>query len=321
MASATDVLHHLVTEAGLPAVASATPLTGYGFDHEILHAVLTDGREVVLRHRPASYASPSPAAPDPSSATGAPASPTHILYRRAEFLAAYDVPAPALLAATAEAGLYEYAPGDMLLTLIEQRRMTDQAWHSVGTAFRRLHAVHFPKRLTGAFGNGTFDLDLTDPVRTQHELLDKARLELVGDHLPKLHALIDQYADQLRETPTALLHRDVYPANLIVGPDRTMLIDWDSPQVGDPGIEIAALEEHVYLLGAEIPPAFYTAYGHRPATTALHRVTGAIGWLAEGWLDDWAEDTLDPVRSSKATSWRSGLQTYLSTLPELLRQA
>ena len=304
MPSTPDLLHQLVADAGLPPVATATPLTGHGFDHQILHAVLADGHEVVLRRRP-----------DPADAT-----PAQALFRRAEFLAAHNVPAPALLAATDEASLYEFAPGDMLLTLIDQDRMTDQAWRSVGTAFKSLHAIRFPKGLTGAFGNGTFDLHFTDPVRTQHELLDQADLDLVADHLPKLHALIDQYADHLRETPTALLHRDIYPANVIVGPDRTTLIDWDSPQVGDPGIEIAAFEEHVYLLGAEVPPAFYASYGEHPETTALHRITGAIGWLAEGWLDDWiADDTLDPDRRSKAKSWRSGLQAYLSNLPELLR--
>ncbi|GAB3833438.1 phosphotransferase [Kribbella italica] len=289
------LLHQLVADAGLPPVTTATPLTGHGFDHEILHAVLDDGQEVVLRHR-----------------AGTPP-----LDQLTEFLRAHNIPTPALLAATNDATLHAFAPGEMLLTLIDHNRMTDTTWHSVGTTFRQLHAVRFPKALTGAFGNGTFDLHFTDPVRTQHKLLDEAALDLVSDHLPRLHATIDQYADQLRATPTALLHRDVYPANVIVGPDRTLLIDWDSPQVGDPGIEIAALEEHVYLLGAEVPPAFYSAYGPRPATTALHRLTGAIGWLAEGWLDDWIAGD-DPNRSSKARSWRDGLQAYLTEqLPTL----
>ncbi len=303
MPSTTTLLHQLVANAGLPPVATSTPLTGHGFDHNVLHAVLANGGEVALRHRP-----------DPADAT-----PAQALVRRAEFFAAHDVPTPALLMATDEASLYDFAPGEMLLTLIEQNRMTDQAWRSVGTAFKSLHAIRFPKGLTGAFGNGTFDLRFTDPVRTQHELLDQADLDLVADHLPELHATIDQYADHLRETPTALLHRDIYPANIIVGPESTTLIDWDSPEVGDPGIEIAAFEEHVYLLGAEVPPAFYASYGDRPATTALHRLTGAIGWLAEGWLDDWIADTsLDSDRRAKASSWKSGLQTYLS---ELLRRA
>jgi hypothetical protein len=329
MPSTTNLVHQLVTAAGLPPVATTTPLTGHGFDHEILHAVLTDGREVVLRHRVAPDAKPSTARPanepstanDSSPTTPAPdpsAAPAQALFRRSEFLAAHAVPAPALLAATTDATLYEYAPGDMLLTLVEQHRATDDTWHSVGTAFRRLHAIRFPKRLTGVFGNGTFDLRFTDPVRTQHNLVDQTSLDLAADHRPELHALIDYYADDLRETPTALLHRDVYPANVIVGPDSTTLIDWDSPEVGDPGIEIAALEEHIHLLGADIPPAFYASYGDRPKTTTLHRLTGAIGWLGSGHLDDWATDTHDLDRSSKAKRWKSGLQTYLQTeLPRL----
>jgi aminoglycoside phosphotransferase (APT) family kinase protein len=297
MPSTEALLHQLVADAGLPPVATAAPLTGHGFDHEIMHAVLTDGREVVLRHR-----------------AGTPQ-----VDQRAQFLAAHHVPAPALLAATDDTTLYEFAPGDMLLTLIEDGRMTDDAWHSVGTAFRSLHNVRFPKRLTGAVGNGILDLCFTDPAQTLHERLDQAgpRLDLVAPHLPKLHAMIDQYADQLRETPTALLHRDIYPANVIVGPERTMLIDWDSPQVGDPGIEIAAFEEHLYLLGAEVPPTFYASYGPRPENTGIHRLTGAIGWLGSGWLDDWIADT-DPDRRARASRWQSGLRAYLADrLPKL----
>ncbi|HET6294573.1 MAG TPA: hypothetical protein VFG33_14410, partial [Kribbella sp.] len=78
MAPTEALLHQLVTEAGLPAVESFEVLRGHGFDHEILRATLTDSRQVILRHRPQK--------------------PRALPVGLARFLAAHNVPAPALLA-------------------------------------------------------------------------------------------------------------------------------------------------------------------------------------------------------------------------------
>jgi hypothetical protein len=88
----------------------------------------------------------------------------------------------------------------------------------------------------------------------------------------------------------------------------------------DPGQEIAALEEHVYLLDGSplLPPAFYAGYGPRPATTALHRLTGAIGWYTSGDFDEW--EALPAALKPKADRWNRGLAAYLTKLPELLQQ-
>ncbi|WP_432946416.1 phosphotransferase family protein [Kribbella sp. CA-253562] len=306
MSGTESVLHQLVADAGLPPVTEVTAVTGHGFDHEILHAVLADSREVVLRHRPD--------APRPAP---------HALAR---FLAAHEVAAPALLAGTDTATLYEYAPGEMLSALVDQGRVTDEQWHAVGTAFRGLHAIRFPAGLTGVFTENGLNLRPSDPVATLHGELTRsepvlaATLPGVVPQLPRLHALIDAYADRLRSTPTVLAHFDVNPANIIVTADRATLIDWGEPRVLDPGQEIAALEEHVYLLDGSLllPPAFYAGYGPRPATTALHRLTGAIGWYTSGDFDEW--DALPAALKPKADRWKRGLAAYLTKLPELLRQ-
>ncbi|ADB30521.1 aminoglycoside phosphotransferase [Kribbella flavida DSM 17836] len=301
----TELLHQLVADAGLAPVRSCTALSGHGFDHEILRATLVDGREIVLRHRP-DVARPLP-------------------IELARFLAAHDVPAPALLGGNDRATLYEFVPGEMLSALVAEQRMTDDNWRSVGTTFRRLHDIRFPAGLTGVLRDGRLELAIADPVRALHELLVgsepwlQANLPIAVPHLAQLHEAIDARAGQLREAPTALLHWDVNPANVIVGPERTALIDWGDPWVGDPAQEIAALEEHVYLInGSDVPAAFFETYGPRPANTALHRLTGAIGWLSSGDFEEWED--LAPELKVKADRWQAGLVTYLSAVADHLHR-
>jgi aminoglycoside phosphotransferase (APT) family kinase protein len=299
MPQTVDLLHDLVAAVGLPEVAAYEPLRGHGFDHEILLATLADGRRVVLRHRPSH--------------------PRALPVRQARFLEEHDVPAPRLLGGNDEATLYEYVPGEMLSALVVEGRMTDAAWRSVGGAFRRLHDVRFPALVEGRFGPDGLTLTPTDPVARLHDVLRadesylKTNLPEVVPHLPRVHDLIDEFADQLRE-PTALLHRDVNPSNIIVGSTETTLIDWDDPRVGDPAAEIAALEEHIYLIDRteRLPDAFYESYGERRPAVGLYRLTGAIGWYASGDFEEWHD--LAPDLHQKSTTWRTGLATYLSTI-------
>ncbi|GAA1661099.1 hypothetical protein GCM10009744_63590 [Kribbella alba] len=307
MTATEALLHEVVASAGLPAVVSFRPVRGHGFDHQILHATLADSRQVVLRHRP-QESRPLPLA-------------------QARFLAEHDVPAPALLGGNSFATLYEYAPGEMLSALVDEGRVSDDDWRSAGTAFRQLHAVRFPSRLSGIFEADGLILRPRDPVTALHEHLVEAEpilkvnLPVVVAHLPRLHELIDENAEPLRNASTALLHWDVNPANIIVGPAQTTLIDWGDTHVGDPAKEIAALEEHIYLIdrSPQLPAPFYETYGPRPTNTALHRLTGALSWYTEGNFDGWdLEDDLDPALKIKVDAWRAGLAGYLSEMAEHL---
>jgi aminoglycoside phosphotransferase (APT) family kinase protein len=304
-AEAGVLLRELLAVAGLPPAESTELLTGHGFDHEITVATLAGGRQVVLRRR----------------MNGDPLDPA---FSHAGFFAAHDVPAPAVLASTERAVLVEYIPGEMLSELVASGRCTEAGWRSVGDAFRRLHAVRFPSGLAGRFEQGRIVLTPHDPVATLHAELAAADLTTMlpeaTKYVPRLHALIDSEADQLRRTPTSLLHADVNAANIIVASDRTVLIDWGHPLIGDPRGEIAALDEHVYLAGGgELPDAFFSAYGVSRADLRLpvHRLTGTIGWLAgEDW-DEWAAD-LTPELAVRTARWHTALVRYLQTeLPQL----
>lgn len=307
--ASVDLLHELVAARGLPEVRSYERLRGHGFDHEILRATLADSQQVVLRHQRVE-ARPLPLG-------------------QARFLAKHDVPAPALLGGNEFATLYEYVPGEMLSALVAEDRMTDDDWRSAGRAFARLHALRFPKGIKGVFGPEHLVLTPADPVRDLHELVAEAEPRLKADlpfvlpHLPRLHEVIDANAEALRETPTALLHADVYPANIIVGPSQTTLIDWGEPRVGDPAKEIAALDEHIYLInGSQLPDAFFETYGPRSQpNTAIHRLTGAIGWFGHGPFADWEIDAeLGPAQTAMVTQWRASLVAYLTDLDKRLSE-
>jgi hypothetical protein len=303
------LLHEIVATAGLPEVTSFEVLSGHGFNHEILRATLADGRQVVLRHQ---QDEPRP-----------------LPFGQARFLAEHDVPAPTLLGGSEFATLYDFIPGAMLSELVAEDRMTDDRWRSAGTAFRRLHAVRFPPRLKGEFGADELILEPADPVTDLHEMLTdaeprlKASIPAVVPHLPRLHAVIDEHAEPLRETPTALLHWDVYPANIIIGPTETTLIDWGEPRVGDPAKEIAALDEHLYLINrSQLPDAFFETYGPRSQpNTAIYRLTGAVNWFSHGPFAEWGIDpALPPDLKTRVTHWRAALVAYLTDLGDHLKQ-
>ena len=298
------LLAELIAIADLPAVMATERLSGQGFEHDIHLVRLVDGRRLILRRRA------QPGVPDTAWA---------------RFLTDHGVPAPALVSANEHASLLAYVPGETLSELFESGRCTDDVWQSVGTAFRQVHAVRFPRGLHGRRSADRLELHIGDPVQALHTRVARAEPTLrrpvpsATDSVDRLHALIDHAAGPLRDAPAALLHGDVNLANIIISAGRTVLIDWDGPQVGDPAQEIAALEEHLYLAGGDaLPPAFFQGYGTGKVepNVSVHRIVGAIGWLAQPDWEDWAAaPDLHPSMKDRAARWHAALVDYVRQHP------
>jgi tRNA A-37 threonylcarbamoyl transferase component Bud32 len=280
-------------------------LHGRGFDNEVVVATLDGGRKVVFRR----WKQPRP----PEAV-------------RAAFLAGQNVPAPAILATSDEASLQEFVPGVLLGDLIDSGDCTPATWHSVGIAFRKVHAVRFPPRVSGSVLPDQIVLVPRDPVEVLHRQTDGAHAGLhrafpaltacIGD----LHGVIEAAGAALRRAGTALGHGDINMWNIIVGPRRTTLIDWDHPRICDPAMEVALLDKHASLFNGEgLHPAFFEGYG-RPArepNTSIHRVVQTLAWAMSA---DWEEFQADPGLpleiKERTRRWLSVLLEYVELLPE-----
>ncbi|WP_349497509.1 phosphotransferase [Crossiella sp. CA-258035] len=302
-----QALGDLIAAAGLPAAAQVEPIGGDGLDNTLHLAVLADGRKVVLRQH--EHPRPSPRA-------------------MAEFLAANQVGAPPLLAANDRGDrLVAYVEGVTLAEAVRAGTATDRVWQAVGRALAAVHAVGFPAHLHGELRPDGLRLTPADPVeRLRAELA--ATQPWVREHrpallplLPAVDAALLAHAEELRAERPCLVHGDVNLFNVIIGHDRATLIDWDYPGVRQPLDELSAFQEHAYLHGAELPPAFWTGYGRTVPENSLllHRVVGCLGWLAgEDWAEWAADESLSAAAVTRVELWRRRLLDWIDRLPELL---
>ncbi|WP_343889517.1 phosphotransferase [Kribbella sandramycini] len=105
------------------------------------------------------------------------------------------------------------------MTVVREGRATDGTWRAVGRAFQRLHAIP-----ASDLPAGMVEPAPADRVQALHEQLAvderylAEHLPAVVPGLPRVHALIDELAAELRH-PAVLLHFDVNPANIIVSAD------------------------------------------------------------------------------------------------------
>jgi aminoglycoside phosphotransferase (APT) family kinase protein len=303
-------LDELIAAASLPAVVSTRVLSERGFDNQLLVAVLTDGRQVLLRQN--SVPAPSPAA-------------------RSKVLLLHDVGAPHLYAANdTGAVLVDFIPGETLSTLARGKRVGDREWRMVGAAYRRIHAMQFPAPLRGPFGPERLELTPEDPVDLLHSKMDEAEPAVRSQQpallpaLNKLRKRIDVRADELRREVPCLTHTDANFHNIIVGTDRATLIDWDYPAVHYPLEELEALEEHAYLNGiSELPAAFFAGYGKeisRPILR-LHRIVGCLSSLSSNEWSGMADDSRVPADlSSMLRTWDQLLHHWILRIEDHLEQ-
>lgn len=303
--SSRDVLNELLALANLSPAVSLTRQTGRGFDNEVSTVSLADGRRVVLR----CFRQPRKAE-----------------WPRARFLAQHDLPAPGMLAATEHGSLIEFIDGTLLGDLIESGQDTAGVWLLVGEAYRRVHAVGFPAGLAGEeLAPDRFLLTPVDPVEQLHRQIEDARpglQQLLPDcvtYLPDLHKVVQDAAPALRAAPAAFGHGDINMWNVLITSEQAMLIDWDSPRVADPALEVALLDKHASLFNnTGLSDAFFIGYGQSPAepNTSLQRLVQTLDWATSS---DWAEFDTDPTLPAelvhRARGWLPILLAYLRELP------
>ena len=104
-----------------------------------------------------------------------------------------------------------------------------------------------------------------------------------GDVAPRIRSLVNSVAD----ARIALMHGDVSPKNILVGPDGPVFLDAETACYGDPAFDLAFCLNH-FLLKTVWHPEFRTAY------------IQSFGALAEAYLDTVTWEEPDDIRSRTA---------------------
>lgn len=137
----------------------------------------------------------------------------------------------------------------------------------------------------------------------------EADLEIVEGHVAEdLHAyLSDEVAalatavDGLDRSAHAPVHGDPWHENILLGPDRLWLLDWEDLAIGDPAVDDAILRHDAFGSGARHWP-------DDPADAIARRAL-----MLDAVVDvaaDWVENTDSVVRRRKEAAYLAGLEAY-----------
>lgn len=117
---------------------------------------------------------------------------------------------------------------------------------AVGTVLARLHAASARNAvLEAAFPT-------TDNFRALR--LDPYLLATAAVH-PPVAPMLRTMADKLAGTRIALVHGDVSPKNILVGPDAPVFLDAECAWFGDPAFDLAFCLNHLLLKCVHLPAA------------------------------------------------------------------
>jgi hypothetical protein len=102
----------------------------------------------------------------------------------------------------------------------------------------------------------------------------------------------DAAVNRLARLPTTLVHGDLYPSNMLIGPDRVCAIDWELAGIGPGVLDLAALTLGLADADVErLAQAYRNALARPPdasefaADLDCARLHLAVQWL--GWSPDW----------------------------------
>jgi aminoglycoside phosphotransferase (APT) family kinase protein len=98
-------------------------------------------------------------------------------------------------------------------------------------------------------------------------------LVTTGDRHPALRRLFHAEAERLANTNVCLVHGDFSPKNILISPERMVLLDCEVAWFGDPAFDIAFLLNHLFLKALHLPasaPSYLTLARDGWQTYAAH---------------------------------------------------
>jgi aminoglycoside phosphotransferase (APT) family kinase protein len=179
---------------------------------------------------------------------------------------------PSLLAEDAKAGMFamEYLPPASFEGWKAQLRQGHVMAATAAEVGRRLALIHrkFAKSVIAAaeFATDT----IFHAIRLEPYLLATARVH------PDRAAALEELAGTTAQTKLTLVHGDVSPKNILVGPQGPVFIDAECAWFGDPAFDLAFCLNHLLLKCLWVP-------------RAAHRLLFAFHTLTEAYLSgaDW----------------------------------
>jgi 5-methylthioribose kinase len=158
---------------------------------------------------------------------------------------------PAILAEDAEAGVFamqylEEADYANWKTELHEGRVSLDAAEQVGARLSRIHSV--TATLPGIARRFACD-DIFHAIRLEPYLLATAKKH------PDLGALLEELAMITATTKHALVHGDVSPKNILIGPNGPVFLDAECAWWGDPAFDLAFCLNHLLLKCLWVPHA------------------------------------------------------------------
>lgn len=126
-----------------------------------------------------------------------------------------------------------------------------------GTVLGRLHAASWLDEAARS---------RFDTLPNFHALRIEPYLLTTAARVPEVADILRAEATRLAETQLALVHGDYSPKNLLVGPQRLIVLDAECAWFGDPAFDSAFMLTHLHLKALLHPqtitlvPAFWSAY-------------------------------------------------------------
>jgi aminoglycoside phosphotransferase (APT) family kinase protein len=166
---------------------------------------------------------------------------------------------PALLAEDPSAGIFamQYLPAQFYPGWKEQLRQGHVVPETAAEVGRRLAYIHGVLARAPAAATEFATDAIFHALRLEPYLVATARAH------PDRAAALEELAETTARTQLTVVHGDVSPKNILVGPEGPVFIDAECAWFGDPAFDLAFCLNHLLLKCLWVPPAaarFLTAF-------------------------------------------------------------